>query len=216
MIQVILADDHHLVRQGICALLEKMGDVKVTAQADNGRQALTLAEQLKPDVIIVDIAMPQLNGIQVAEQIKALGLNMKVIILSMHADEMLVRQALKYGVRGYLLKRSVSEELALAVRAAMQDEIYLCPAVTAIMADSWQAPAPSDEDTAFDRLSPREREVLKLIAEGHTNKSVAQILDISPKTVEKHRTSLMTRLNTHDLAGLIRVALKHGLIFLEE
>lgn len=216
MIRVILADDHHLVRQGICALLEKMGDVEVIAQADNGRQVLTLAEQFKPEVLIVDIAMPQLNGIQVAEQIKTLGLNIKVIILSMHADEMLVRQALKFGVRGYLLKRSVSEELALAVRAAMHDEIYLCPAVGAIMADSWQSPPPSDEDSAFDRLSPREREVLKLIAEGHTNKSVAQILDISPKTVEKHRTSLMTRLNTHDLAGLIRVALKHGLIFLEE
>jgi DNA-binding NarL/FixJ family response regulator len=216
MIRVMLADDHHLVRQGICALLEKMGDVEVIAQADNGRQALTLAEQLKPEVMVVDIAMPQLNGIQIAEQIKTMGLNIKVIILSMHADEMLVRQALKYGVRGYLLKRSVSEELALAVRAAVQGEIYLCPAVGAIMADSWQSPALTDEDTAFDRLSPREREVLKLIAEGHTSKSVAQILDLSPKTVEKHRTSLMTRLNTHDLAGLIRVALKHGLIFLEE
>lgn len=217
MIHVILADDHHLVRQGIRSLLEKTADIEILAEAENGQEALKLAERLKPDVLVMDIAMPRLNGIQAAEQIRSLGLTTQVVILSMYSDETLVRQALRAGVRGYLLKRSVVEELLLAIRAAIHGEIYLSPAISQMMMTDFLAGQNTAEVVSgFDQLSTREREALKLVAEGATNKVVAEAMHISIKTVEKHRTNLMTKLNVHDLAGLIRIALKHGLISLDD
>jgi DNA-binding NarL/FixJ family response regulator len=210
MIRVIVADDHHLVRQGIRALLEKASDIQVIAEAADGREAVELVERLAPEVLVTDIAMPRLDGIQAAKQIQDLGLATRVVILSMYSDEALVRRALRNGARGYLLKRSVSEELWLAVRAASQGEIYLSPPISkSVLGDFFQA----EENSVFDRLTPREREVLQLIAEGHTNKAIAQILKISVKTVEKHRANLMGALNVHDLAGLVRIAIDHGLVF---
>ncbi|MBE7551284.1 MAG: response regulator transcription factor [Anaerolineales bacterium] len=217
MIRVILADDHHLVRQGIRSLLEKTGDIEILAEAENGQEAVKLAERLLPDVLVMDIAMPRLNGIQAAEQIRSLGLAAQVVILSMYSDETVVRQALRAGVRGYLLKRSVVEELLLALRAAMRGEIYLSPAVSQMMMTDFLAGQSAAEVASpFDQLSAREREALKLVAEGATNKAIAEAMQISVKTVEKHRTNLMTKLNVHDLAGLIRIAIKHGLISLDE
>lgn len=217
MIRVILADDHHLVRQGIRSLLEKTGDIQILAEAENGQEAIKLAERLTPDVLVMDIAMPRLNGIQATEQIQSLGLTTQVVILSMYSDETLVRQALRVGVRGYLLKRSVVEELLLAIRAAMRGEIYLSPAISQMMMTDFLAGQSASEPASlFDQLSAREREALKLVAEGATNKAIAEAMQISIKTVEKHRTNLMTKLNVHDLAGLIRIALKHGLISLDE
>lgn len=217
MIRVILAEDHHLVRQGLRSLLEKVTDIEIVAEAENGQEAVKLAEQLTPEVLVMDIAMPRLNGIQAAEQIRSLGIMTQVVILSMYSDETLVRQALRCGVRGYLLKRSVKEELLLAIRAARQGEIYLSPAISEmVMSDFLNGRADSDAASAFDRLSSREREVLQLIAEGHTNKHIAQVLNVSVKTVEKHRTNLMAKLNVHDLPGLVRIAIKHGLIFLDQ
>ncbi len=217
MIRVILADDHHLVRQGIRSLLEKADDLKIVAEAENGQEAVTLTERLTPDVLVMDIAMPRLNGIQAAEQIRSLGLKTQVVILSMHFDETLVRQALRSGVRGYLLKNSVVEELLLAIRAAGRGEIYLSPAISEIVVtDLMTGQADLSTASPFDQLSSREREVLKLIAEGATNKAIAEAMNISVKTVEKHRTNLMTKLNVHDLTGLVRTAIKHGLIFLDE
>jgi DNA-binding NarL/FixJ family response regulator len=217
MIRVILADDHHLVRQGIRSLLEKAGDIEILAEAENGQEAVKLAERLAPDVLVMDIAMPRLNGIQAAEQIRSLGLATQVVILSMYSDETVVRQALRAGVRGYLLKRSVVEELLLALRAAMHGEIYLSPAVSQMMMTDFLAGQSAAEGVSpFDQLSAREREALKLVAEGATNKTIAEAMQISIKTVEKHRTNLMTKLNVHDLAGLIRIAIKHGLISLDE
>jgi DNA-binding NarL/FixJ family response regulator len=216
MIQVILADDHHLVRQGIRSLLEKTDDIEIVAEAENGQEAVRLTEQLKPEVLVMDIAMPRLNGIQAAEQIRAQGLTSRVIILSMHFDETLVRQALRAGVRGYLLKNSVVEELRLAIRVASRGEIYLSPAVSEIVVNELiGSQAEIQTTSAFDQLSLREREVLKLIAEGQTNKAIAEAMQISIKTVEKHRLNLMTKLNVHDVAGLTRLALKHGLVFLD-
>jgi DNA-binding NarL/FixJ family response regulator len=216
MIRVILADDHNLVRQGICALLEKADDIDIVAQAENGQEAVDLSRNLDPDVLIMDINMPRLNGIQAAEQIKALGLNTRVVILSMHSDKTLVRQALRNGARGYLLKRSVMEELLLAVRAAYSGELYLSPAISdTVLTDYLAGQVELEGEDVFDQLSAREREVLQLIAEGYTNKAIAQAMNISIKTVEKHRANLMVKLNVQDLAGLIRIAIKQGLIFLD-
>jgi DNA-binding NarL/FixJ family response regulator len=217
MIRVILADDHHLVRQGIRSLLEKAADIEIVAEAEHGQEAVQLTELLKPEVLVLDIAMPRLNGIQAAEQIYTLGLTTRVVILSMHFDETLVRQALRVGVKGYLLKNSVVEELLLAIRAAARGELYLSPAISEIVvADFLVGRDSSTPTSAFDQLSAREREVLKLVAEGQTNKAIAEAMQISVKTVEKHRLNLMTKLNVHDVAGLTRLALKHGLIFLDE
>jgi RNA polymerase sigma factor (sigma-70 family) len=216
MIRVILADDHHLVRKGIRALLEKSEDIEVVGEAEDGLEAVELAERLAPDVLVMDIAMPRMNGIQATERICA-TLATRVVILSMHSDETLVKYALRSGAKGYLLKRSVTEELLLAVRAANQGEIYLSPAISGVVLQDFLAQSADAElASAFDQLSPREREVLQLIAEGNTNTAIAQAMNVSVKTIEKHRANLMSKLNVHDVAGLTRVAIKHGLIFPDE
>jgi DNA-binding NarL/FixJ family response regulator len=214
MIQVIIADDHHLVRQGIRAILEKTEDIEVIGEAEDGQEAVTLVEKLKPDVVVMDMAMPRLNGTQALEKIQALGLKTKVVILSMYSDTIMVRQALKTGSRGYLLKRSVTAELLFAIRAAMQGEIYLSPSVSKVLINDTLI-LHTNQVTELDLLSLREREVMQLIAEGYTNNAIAQILKISSKTVEKHRTSIMTKLNIHDTAGLVRAAIKFGLVSLD-
>ena len=217
MIRVLLADDHHLVRQALRALLEKTGGIEVVGEAEDGRQAVKLTQRLTPDVTVLDVAMPNLNGIQATERIRRLRVPTRVVILSMHKDESLVRRALRSGAHGYLLKSAVSEELLLAVRAAVRDEIYLSPSISRkVVEDSLTAEATSESTDAFDQLTQREREVLQLIAEGHTNNEIAKLLVISIKTVEKHRANLMSKLDVHDIAGLVRIAVKRKLIFLSE
>jgi DNA-binding NarL/FixJ family response regulator len=217
VIRVIVADDHHLVRQGIRALLEKADDIEVVGEAADGQEAVELVERLIPDVLVMDMAMPRLSGNQAIGRVRALRVATQVVILSMYSDETLVRQALRDGARGYLLKRSVTEELLLAIRAASQGEIYLSPAISRpIVAGLLTLQADTDASSPFERLTSREREVLQLISEGHTNKAIALVLKVSVKTVEKHRANLMSKLNVHDLAGLIRVAIQHGLVFPDE
>jgi DNA-binding NarL/FixJ family response regulator len=217
VIRVIVADDHHLVRQGIRALLEKASDIEVIGEAADGQEAVELVERLAPDVLVTDLAMPRLDGNQAVGRVRALGIATQVVMLSMYSDETLVRQALRNGARGYLLKRSVTEELLLAIRAANRGEIYLSPAISgSIVAEFLTLHAGAEASSPFERLTPREREVLQLISEGHTNSAIAQILTISVKTVEKHRANLMSKLKVRDLVGLIRVAIKHGLILLDE
>jgi DNA-binding NarL/FixJ family response regulator len=217
VIRVIVVDDHHLVRQGIRALLDKADGIEVVGEAADGQEAVELVERLIPDVLVMDLAMPRLSGTQAVGRVRALGVGTQVVILSMYSDETLVRQALRNGARGYLLKRSVTEELLLAIRAASRGEIYLSPAVSrSVVADFLTLQTGAEASSPFERLTSREREVLQLIAEGNTNSAIAQVLTVSVKTIEKHRANLMSKLDVHDLAGLICVAIKHGLIFLDE
>ncbi|HZD58248.1 MAG TPA: response regulator transcription factor [Anaerolineales bacterium] len=217
MITVIVADDHHLVRKGIRGLLEEAGDIEVVAEAEDGQQAVELVERHAPDVLLVDIAMPRLNGIQAAERIRDLGLPTRAVILSMHSSRLLVRQALRGGAKGYLLKRSVTEELLLAVRAASRDETYLSPPVSGIVAEGYlMGQGVGQPASPIDQLTSREREVLQLIAEGYTSSAIAERLRISTSTADRHRANLMAKLDVHDIAGLTRMAIKYGLVFLEE
>ena len=216
MIRVIIADDHHLVRQGLIALLNAASDIDVIGEAATGDEAVSLVESLRPEVVVMDVSMPRLDGRQATERIKALNLPTEIVILSMHADVMLVKQLLQCGVRGYLLKRSVSDELLLAIRSACRGEVYLSPAISnSVMSLLMAQPGENPPDSVADLLTPREQEVLQLIAEGHTNRAIADILTISVKTVEKHRANVMSKLEVNDLPTLIRKAIKHGLIFSE-
>lgn len=216
-IRVLLADDHHLVRQGIRSLLEKPEDIQVIGEASNGREAVELVEELAPDVLVMDIAMPCLDGIQAIKQVLSTNEDTHVVVLSMYSDKALVRQALKNGASGYLLKASVVEELLLAVRAASRGDIYLSPTISrSILADLVAEPVNTAELDPFEQLTPREREVLQLITEGHTSAAIAQQLKVSKKTVEKHRSNLMSKLEVHNLPELIRVAVKQKLVFLDD
>jgi DNA-binding NarL/FixJ family response regulator len=214
MIRVLIADDHHLVRQGICALLEKVEYIQIVGEAATGQEAVELTQSLKPDVVIMDISMPRMDGVQATEKILALNIPLSVIILSMHSDTLLAQQLLRQGVKGYLLKDSIAEELPLAIRSASQGKLYLSPAISHSVLTTLMTPQLEETpENLTDLLTPREREVLQLIAEGYTNGAVAEALTISVKTVEKHRSNLMSKLSVHDLPTLIRVAIKHGLIF---
>lgn len=213
MINVIIADDHTLVRQGIRALIEKSPDIRIIGEASDGQQAVELCASLKPDVLVIDIVMPRLNGIQAIQRMREEKITTRGVILSMYSDESIIRQALLKGARGYVLKQAVAEELLIAIRAAVRDETFLSPAVSSILVESTlQGRLLGEARDAFDELTLREREVLQLLAEGHTNAEIAGLLVLSEKTVEKHRASIMDKLDVHNLAGLVRVAIKHGLI----
>ncbi|MYD24506.1 MAG: response regulator transcription factor [Gemmatimonadetes bacterium] len=217
MIKVVIADDHHLFRESIKSLLETTDDIEVVGEASDGQETLKLIQRKRPAVALVDIAMPLLNGIETTYRIQSLEVETRVVILSMYSDEDMVRQALKNGAKGYLLKRSLVEELLLAIRSANIDEVYLSPAVARSVLTGYLQNETGDRTLSpVDRLSSREREVLQLIAEGHTNQAAANILNISAKTVETHRTNLVKKLEARNLPDLVRIALKYRLTFLDE
>jgi DNA-binding NarL/FixJ family response regulator len=202
-----------MVRAGIRALLEKAGDIYVLGEASNGQEAIEMTEQLKPDVLIMDIMMPRMNGIQAAENIRDLKLPTYVLLLSMYSDEGFVHQALQYGVKGYVLKSSVSDELLWAVRAIASGKTYLSSPISEIVVENAINPHSTlPNSDPLSALSPREKEVLQLIAEGYTSAEIGKILFISEKTVEKHRTRLIEKLNVRNLAGLVRLAVKYHLV----
>ncbi|GAB4424189.1 MAG: response regulator transcription factor [Anaerolineae bacterium] len=217
MIKVIVAEDHHLVREGILSLLEKSGDIEVVAEARDGEEAVQAVQQFHPDVLLTDIGMPRLNGIQAAEKIRELGLDTRVVILSMHSNKSLIRQCMRSGAKGYVLKSGIKDELLMALRAAARNGTYLSPEVSELLMSDYTAdPTATTTGDSFEQLNPREREILKLIAEGHTNKSIATLMHLSIKTIEKDRAVLVEKLQIRDLASLIRLAMKHGLIFSED
>jgi len=213
MIHVLIAEDHLMVRAGIRALLEKAGDIHVMGEASNGQEAIELTEAFKPDVLIMDIMMPRMNGIQAAENIRDMKLPTHILLLSMYSDEGFVHQALQYGVRGYVLKSSVSDELIWAVRAVAGGKTYFSNPISEIVGDgtiSQYASVPNSDPLAS--LSPREKEILQLIAEEYTSAEIGNMLFITEKTVEKHRMKLMEKLNVRNLAGLVRLAVKYHLV----
>ena len=213
MIRVLIAEDHLMVRAGIRALLEKAGDIHVMGEASNGQEAIDMTEALKPDVLIMDIMMPRMNGIQAAENIREKKLPVNILLLSMYSDEGFVHQALQSGVKGYVLKSSVSDELLWAVRTVASGKTYLSNPIAEIVVESAAHPRSALQDgDPLSNLSPREKEILQLIAEEYTSAEIGKMLSISEKTVEKHRTKLMEKLNVRNLAGLVRLAVKYHLV----
>jgi DNA-binding NarL/FixJ family response regulator len=210
-IRVLLADDHTLVRAGLRRLLEELPDVVVVGEAANGVELLALATQLQPDLVLTDIDMPGLNGLEATARLLKLQPQMCVIILSMHQNEEYVRQALLHGAMGYLLKDAAPVELELAIKAVLRGDTYLSPAVSkGVLSDYVQRLRGDEKPGAL--LTSRQREILQLVAESHSTKEIARRLDLSVKTVDTHRSRLMNQLDIHDVAGLVRYAMRTGLI----
>jgi len=217
VIRVVLADDHNLVRAGIRALLERLPEVEVVGEAGDGREALALIARERPDVALLDIGMPELNGLEAAERIARETPRTRLVMLSMHASETYVAQALKVGVAGYMLKEACADELPLLLRAIMRGDTYLSPGVSKQVVDALRARLEegAPRPRLADLLTPRQREILQLVAEGRSTKEIANALDLSTKTVETHRAQLMDRLDIHDVAGLVRYAIRAGLVSAE-
>lgn len=214
-LRVILADDHTLVRAGLRSLVEQLKDVTVVAEASNGHEVLSLASAHQPDVVLMDITMPGMNGFEAALRLKKDHPQVKIIILSMHASEEYVLQALRAGASGYLVKDSAPLELGLALQAVARGETYLSPPISRQVVDHYvQRVGQGDQPLAH--LTGRQREILQLIAEGGSTKEIARKLNVSVKTVETHRAQLMERLDIHDVAGLVRFAVRHGLVGTEK
>ena len=217
-LRILLAEDHKLVRAGIRALLQSLPGVEVVAEASDGREALRLAEAHHPDIVFMDIAMSGMNGLEATTRIARDFADVRVIILSMHANEEYVLQALRAGASGYLLKDAGTAELEIAVTAVARGETYLSPAISKHVIDEYMRrvsgghPSAQSDGNPFNRLTPRQREILQLIAEGHTMQDIARILNISLKTVETHRAQLMERLDIYDVPGLVRYAIRIGLV----
>jgi len=211
-IRILLADDHTILRQGVRALLSDEGDMLVVGEAEDGRSAVKLAAELNPNVVVMDIAMPLLNGLEATCQIKRQNPNTKVLILSMHENEEYVRGALAKGASGYILKDAAARELLDAIRAVQRGEAVLSPVITRLVIEDYLRWGDLETNHDSDGLSPREREVLQLIAEGYTNKQMAEILCLSIKTVQAHRANLMSKLDLHDRGELIKYAIQKKII----
>jgi NarL family two-component system response regulator LiaR len=207
--RVLLADDHTLVRAGIRSLLEAMPGVEVVAESGDGREALDLIAKHRPDVALLDIGMPGLSGLEVAKRASDESPRTKIVILSMHADATYVTQALRAGVAGYLLKGAAVSELPLAFQAVMRGETYLTPKVSRSVVEGFLR---DTEPVPVEGLTARQREILQMIAEGHSTREIARVLNVSIKTIETHRSRLMDRLDIHDVPGLVRFAIRAGLV----
>jgi DNA-binding NarL/FixJ family response regulator len=210
-VRLLLVDDHWLVRASLKSLLDDFKGVEVVAEASNGREALEQIAQHRPDLILMDISMPELNGVEATRRIVDQHPDTRVIVLSMHASEEHVLRALRAGASGYVLKGSAPRELELAIDAVARGQLFLSPAISRHIIEIYLNRT-AEKSSALDQLTPRQREILQLIAEGHSSKQIAQMLDTSVKTIESHRASLMERLDIHDIAGLVRYAVRNGLV----
>jgi DNA-binding NarL/FixJ family response regulator len=212
-IRIVLADDHKLMRSGLRVLLEQQPDLTVVGEASDGREAVALVASQRPDVLVMDIGMPSLNGIEAAAQITQSNPEGAIVMLSMHSDESYVLRALKAGAKGYLLKDSAEADLIRAVRAVADGKSFFSPAVSKVLLDDYVRKLKrSGTEDPYDVLTPREREVLQLVAEGKSNKEVAQLLSLSVYTVETHRSNIMEKLNLHGVPELILYAVRKGII----
>jgi len=209
-IRVVIADDHTLVRAGFRAYLRQLSGVEVVGEAEDGRETIRLVERFQPDVVLMDISMPGMNGLEAVTRLVSDFPESRVIILSMHTEKKYVRWALHAGASGYLSKDSGTAELELALQAVACGQTYLSPAVSNHVIEAYRKR--QDEDSPLERLTPRQREVLQLIAEGHTTRDIARSLGVSVKTIESHRLNLMDRLNIHNVADLTRYAIAIGLV----
>lgn len=212
-IQILLADDHSVMRTGLRLVLERQEDFHVVAEASDGREAVALAQQHKPDVVVMDVTMPNLNGIEAARQIGAALPQVSIVMLSMHSDEAYVLRALKAGARGYLLKESAESDLIAAVRSVHAGKAFFSPAVSRMLVEDYVRELKDREiEDSYELLTTREREILQLVAEGKSNKDVANFLNLSLYTVETHRGNLMEKLNLHTVPELILYAVRKGVI----
>jgi two-component system, NarL family, response regulator NreC len=207
-IRILLADDHAVVRQGFKMILGAQSDMEIVGEAGNGREAVELAESLKPDIVVMDVAMPELNGIEATRRLSTSSPHTRVVALSMHKDNVYIREILRAGARGYLLKDSVAADVVNAIRAVARGESYLSPAVSNAVLDDYR----KHVTNPIDLLSSREREVLQMLAEGKTNKEIAVVLNLSVYTVDAHRGRIMEKLNVHSINELVRFAVRNGLI----
>jgi len=213
-IKVLLADDHQIVREGLRALLEKKSGLEVIGEAENGRRAVELVQRLKPDIVIMDVSMPDLNGIEATRQLKDFQ-GTKVLALSMHSDRRFVADILKAGASGYLLKDCAFDELFSAIRAVANGQVYLSPSITGQVIKDYLRRLAEPQASAASLLTPREREILQLLAEGRGTREMAQKLNVSVKTVETHRRKIMEKLNIRSVAELTKFAVREGLTALD-
>jgi two-component system response regulator NreC len=214
-IRVVLADDHRMMREGIRALLERQKDIEVVGEAADGREAVRLATQLSPDLVVMDVSMPLLNGIEATRQIRRDCPKVSILILTVHESEEYVAQLLAAGADGYIIKRAAGDELISAIRAVNQGEAFLYPSVARVVIEDYVRRLKEGEGLGVqDVLTDREREVLQLIAEGYTNREIADLLHVSIKTVQNHRSKIMNKLDLHDRGELIKYAIQQGIIHL--
>lgn len=215
-IRVLVADDHAIVREGLCIMLGNQPDMEVVGSAANGREAIRLVDKQEPDVVVIDISMPELNGIEAIQQMLPHHPRMKVIVLSIHETKPYVYRALKAGAKGYLIKETAGLEVVDAVREVYRGERYLSQRIADLLTDiSFRNLEISGETSPLEQLSPREREILQLVAEGKTSQEIGERLSISPKSVDTYRSRLMHKIGVDDVAGLVKFAIQHGVISLE-
>ncbi len=213
--RIIIADDHEIMREGLRNLINKQTGMEVIAEAEDGRMAVELVRELTPDVVIMDIAMPILNGIEATRQIISEAPNTKIIALSMHSDRRFLANMLGAGASGYLLKNCAFKELIYAIQNVISDQIYLSPAIVSIVIDDYVHHLSSADSSSQSILTPREREVLQLLAEGKTTKEIASCLTVSVTTIDTHRKNIMEKLGYHNIADLIKFAIREGITFLD-
>jgi two-component system, NarL family, response regulator NreC len=211
-ITIVLVDDHDIVRAGLRAILETEKDFQVVGEASDGQAALQIVEQLKPDILLLDLVLPKLNGLDVARSVHNISPGTQVIVLSMHSNEAYVVDALKIGVAGYVLKDKATEEILEAIRYVLEGERYLSPPISGRVIEAYIQRIQESSMDSYETLSDREREVFTLAAEGHSNPEIAQMLSISPRTVETHRSNIMRKLGLRTQTDLIRYAIQRGII----
>ena len=211
-LKILIVDDHKIVREGLRMILERESDIEVVAEAENGRTALSLAEKFSPDLVLLDISMPDLNGIEVVQQLLQRRSNLPILILSMCAEKEFVIEAFSAGAKGYLLKDCAATDLVVAIRSIFAGGIYLGQKAAELIVQEYIHPGFEPEAGTKNRLSPRETEILRFIANGKNTKEIAYALDLSTKTIETHRQNLMKKLNIHSIAGLVKYAIREGVV----